>query len=161
MLSYEIVSTLFFFVLGIWVAVSSWAMGFGKWEDPGTGFMGVLSGAVLSLLSLVWLGYSWAKRPASGSPPVKFFPETQSPLRILKALIPLCCFPLFLEPLGFLICAFIFLSILFKEDFKSWFYSIRLSFIVSFLTFIIFQVWLQIQFPDGLIPIYRIKKWIF
>lgn len=160
MLRYEIVSTLFFFVLGICVALSAWKIGFGKWEDPGAGFMGVLSGAALSTLSLLWLVYSSFKRPANSSPPVRFFPERESPSRILKVLIPLCCFPMFLEPLGFLICTFFFLSVLFKEESRSWLYSIMLSLIVSLMTFIVFQVWLQIQFPEGIVPIYRIKKWI-
>jgi hypothetical protein len=161
MFPYEIVSTLFFFVLGIWVAVSSCAMGFGKWEDPGPGFMGVLSGTVLSLLSLLWLGISWARRHHGSPSNVKFFPEKQSPISIAKTFLPLCCFALFLEYLGFLICSFFFLAFLFKENSRSWWYSLRISFIVSILTFFIFQVWLQIQFSEGLIPIYRIKKWIF
>lgn len=161
MLLYDIVSTLFFFALGISVAVSSWATGFGKWEDPGPGFMGVLSGTALSFFSLLWLGYSWAKGPERRSAPIAFFPEKQSPARIFRVLIPLCCFPLFLESLGFLICTFIFLSILFKEDSRSWSHSTLSSFAVSLGTFVIFQVWLQVQFPEGLISIYRIKKWIF
>jgi hypothetical protein len=161
MLSYEIVSTLFFFVLGVTVAVASWATGFGKWEDPGPGFMGVLSGTALSFLSVLWLGYSLAKKPASGSPPIKFFPEAQSPTRIIRALIPLCGFAIFLESLGFLICTFLFLSILFKEDAKSWSRTLLLSLAVSLATYIVFEVWLHIQFPEGLLPLYRIKKWIF
>jgi hypothetical protein len=161
MLSYEIVSTLFFFVLGAVVAAASWATGFGKWEDPGPGFMGVLSGTALSFLSFLWLGYSWAKRPANEATPIKFFPEAQSPARIIRALIPLCGFALFLESLGFLICTFLFLSILFKEESKSLPRTLLFSLAVSLVTYVVFEVWLQIQFPEGLLPLYRIKKWIF
>jgi hypothetical protein len=161
MLSYEIVSTLFFFALGAGVAVSSWGIGFGKWEDPGPGFMGVLSGAALSLLSLLWLGRSLTQKQNGRLAPARFFPEARSPIRILRVLLPLCAFPLLLEPLGFVICAFLFLSVLFKEDSRSWSYAVALSLAVSLSAFVVFQVWLQIQFPEGLIPVYRIKKWIF
>jgi hypothetical protein len=161
MLSYEIVSTLFFLVAGVVITVSSWAIGFGKWEDPGPGFMGTLAGAALSVFSLVWLVYSWAKRHAGGSSPIKFFPEPQSPAKIIKVLVPLCGFALLLESLGFLVCTFLFLAFMFREDSKSWSRTLLFSLAVSVATYLVFEVWLQIQFPEGLLPIYRIKKWIF
>lgn len=161
MLSYDIVSTLFFLAIGVITTISSWTIGFGKWEDPGPGFMGALSGAALSLFSLIWLVDSWAKRHAGGSSSIKFFPEAQSPARIIKVLVPLCGFALLLEPLGFLICTFLFLAFLLKDDSKSWSRTLLFSLVVSVATYLVFEVWLQVQFPEGLLPIYRIKKWIF
>jgi hypothetical protein len=161
MFSYEIVSTLFFLAVGVAITISSWAIGFGKWEDPGPGFMGTLSGAGLTLLSIIWLAYSKAKRPQGSSQPIRFFPESQSPVKIIKVLLPLCGFALFLKSLGFLICSFLFLTFLFKDNSRSWSRTLLYSLAASITTHLVFEVWLQVQFPEGLLPTYRIKQWIF
>jgi hypothetical protein len=157
---YDSISTVVLLVLGLWVTASAWSLGFGRWEEPGTGFMGVLSGVILSLLSLLWLGISLARRMHGASTHKGFFPEKDSLRNVIGVFLPLCCFTLAFERLGFLICSFCFLAYLFKEDSRGWWPAVRLSLIVSIMTFIIFQVWLQIQFPEGLFPLYRIKQWI-
>jgi Tripartite tricarboxylate transporter TctB family len=157
---YDIISTVVLLIFGLGVTVSAWSLGFGRWEEPGTGFMGVLSGVVLSLLSLVWLGISLTRRMHGASSYKGFFPEKDSLRNIIRVLLPLCFFTLIFEHLGYLISSFLFLTYLFKEDSKGWWPSVRLSLIASILTFLIFQVWLQIQFPEGFLPLYRIKQWI-
>ena len=162
MFSRETVGTLFFLAVGVVITLSSWGLGFGKWEDPGPGFMGTLSGAALALFSAVWLIYSWAKDPrTSTSPPTRFFSEAYSLRRIVKVLLSLCAFTLLLGHLGFLICTLLFMSFLFKEDARGWPRTLLYSFVTSIATFLIFELWLQVQFPEGLLPTYRIKQWIF
>lgn len=157
---YDILSTIALLIFGLWVTFSALSLGFGRWEEPGSGFMGTLSGVALSLLSLLYLGISLVKRHRFPPGRRDFFPENESLKRVISVFIPLCLFTLLFEHLGFLICSFFFLSYLFKEKSESWWPAVRLSFIVSILTFLVFQVWLQIQFPEGILPLYRIKQWI-
>ncbi|MBW2148747.1 MAG: tripartite tricarboxylate transporter TctB family protein [Deltaproteobacteria bacterium] len=158
---YDFVSTLAFCILGLLVIVGGIRLGFGHWNDPGQGFMAILSGITLSILSVLWLAITLVKKSTSGTTKT-FFPAPDSYKKMILTLLPVVLYALLLNKLGFLITTFLFLIFLFKViEPQRWSKAIGTAFIATVCSFCLFQLWLNVQFPDGLISIYWIKKWIY
>jgi putative tricarboxylic transport membrane protein len=73
-------------------------------------------------------------------------------LNPLLAVISLLVYIVLLEPLGFLLTTFLFLLLLFKlSEPKRWLAPLIFSVTAAILSYLLFSVWLQCQFPRGLI----------
>jgi putative tricarboxylic transport membrane protein len=69
----------------------------------------------------------------------------------LFTLLALFVYALLLEPLGFYITTFMFLFFLFKlTEPKRWLMPIVFSGISVILSYLIFSIWLKVQFPSGI-----------
>ena len=160
MRAYDIVSTLFWMTLGLYVTISGVRLGFGEWQDPGSGFIAVLSGCGLLLLSAIWLVMTIAKRWGL-TPTKKFFAESTSYKRVLLIILSLLVFAALLDWAGFMITTLVFLVFLFRSiDPQRWRIAIPLALGIAIICFIVFQLWLQVQLPEGPLSIYSITKWI-
>ncbi len=66
--------------------------------------------------------------------------------------LALIAYALIMEKAGYLLTTFVFILFLFKTiEPQKWSLSILGAIITVFLSYIIFNVWLQCQFPDGII----------
>ena len=161
MRTYEIISTLFFMALGVWVAIGGWRLQFGEWKNPGPGFIPVLSGILIFLLSALWLVMTLVKKWGMGERKI-FFSEPGSSLKVILSVLALVFYAILLDRVGFMISTFVLLIFLFRAiEPQSWKISIAMAFIVTFFCVFCFQVWLQVQFPEGLFSIYLLRKWIY
>jgi hypothetical protein len=71
-------------------------------------------------------------------------------------------FALLLEPLGFPLTTLAFMIFLLRViEPQPWGLALTLSVATMILCVIVFQVWLQVQFPEGPVSIYAIRKWAF
>jgi putative tricarboxylic transport membrane protein len=157
---YEISSALFFSVLGIAVIVGGLRLGFGQWQNPGQGFMAVLAGIALTFLSGVWTVLTVVKHEKIG--PKSFFVSRQSRRHVMLILLSLMLYALILNTFGFLTTTFLFLVFLFRViKPQTWMRTLITALIVSIVSFILFEMLLKVQFPQGFLNLYRIKYWIF
>ena len=157
---YEISSAFFFSVLGIVVIVGGLRLGFGQWQNPGQGFMAVLAGIALFLLSAGWMVLAIIKHEKIV--PKSFFVNRQSRRHVLLLLLSLMLYALILNTFGFVLTTFLFLVFLFRViKPQSWMRTLITALIVSIVSFILFEMLLKVQFPQGFLNLYRIKYWIF
>jgi putative tricarboxylic transport membrane protein len=144
------ISSLFWFVAGIGITLLSLKYEFGTFLSPGAGFITFFAGVLLSLLSIILFISSWKS------------PEPQKRLRALwegldwKKVIfvvgLLILYTLVLKYLGFLISTFLLLTFLFRvRGSYPWLRVILLSLLITTGAFLLFQVWLQVQLPKGVL----------
>ena len=145
--------------LGLYVMASGFDLGFGEWHEPGSGFIAVLSGGLLFSLSVLWFGMTLLKKWGREERK-KFFKEPDSFKKVLLTLLPLIGFTLILNRVGFMISSFLLLGFLLKAvEPQRWRITILLTLIVTILCVLVFQVWLKVQFPEGPVSLYSIRKW--
>jgi hypothetical protein len=137
--------------LGFALCFGSLRLGFGTIQSPGTGFTSFLGGGLLGVFGLVLTASSlWEKSPpAEKSKPIFSKGKLKQPL---LALLVLFSYPLLLKVFGFIFSTSIFLFCLFKAmDPRKWFSLIVISVCGSVASYLIFQVWLRVSFPKGIL----------
>ena len=158
---YDLASTLFLVGLAAYVTISGFRLGFGQWREPGAGFLAVLSGLTLGGLAAVWLGMTLAKRwgDAAARP---FFAEAGGFRKCGLTAAALCAFAFLLEPLGFPLATLAFMVFLLRAiEAQRWGLTLALSIATMVFCVIVFHIWLQVQFPEGPVSVYAIRKWVF
>jgi putative tricarboxylic transport membrane protein len=159
---YDLVSTLFLTVLAACVTVSGFRLGFGEWREPGPGFLAVLSGLTLGALAAVWFGMTFAKPRGPGETARQFIADAGGLRKVSLTAAALVAFTLLVEPLGFPLTTLVFMIFLLRViEPQRWALALMLSVVTVALCVVVFQVWLQVQFPEGPVSIYAIRKWIF
>lgn len=130
----------------IWQSLS---VPIGSFGTPGPGFLPLLVGIILALLScLLWID---ANLTRTSAPPVAFFPERGRWLSVLLTVGALAAYGLLIEFLGFIICTFLLLLFLFRFiGGQKWWLVFTETILVTFATHIIFKVALKVQLPGGL-----------
>ncbi len=157
MRKYDRMSALFWFIFGLYITREGYIMFLGTLKEPGPGFLLFWSGVILSGLSVytfvrahlakeeestkIWAGLKWYK-----------------PLLVLMIS---SVYALFFENLGFLLSTFSLMFLIFKFGGSlKWSKAIIASFLSTFCSWIIFDVWLGIQFSKGFLEdliIYTLK----
>lgn len=158
---YDLASTLFLMVLAGYVTASGFRLGFGVWREPGPGFLAVLTGVVLGLLAAVWFGMTLAMRwgTCKARP---FFAGPGAVRKLMLTVTGLCAFPLLLGPLGFPLTTLAFLIFFLRAiGARRWGFTLGVSILTTVFCVIVFQLWLQAQFPDGPVSVHELRKWAF
>ena len=157
---YDLISTILFSILGIYVIVSGFRIGFGDWHEPGPGFIAVLAGSLLLFLSVLWLVMTLLKKWGMEAGK-RFFKESGSWKRVLYILFALAGFTLLLNRAGFMIASPLFMVFLLRSvEPQRWRTTLLLSLVVTILSVIVFQICLQVQFPEGPLSVYTIMRWV-
>jgi hypothetical protein len=160
MRTYDLISSIAFMALGAYFILGGWGLGFGKWGQPGSGFVAVLAGCLLFGLSGLWLVMALAKHWGMEATK-RFFPESGSLRRVLSLTFVLIGFNLILEPAGFIISCFLLMVFLMRAiEPQGWRVTLLFAFLSTLLCVLIFQIWLKVEFPEGVINIYAIRRWI-
>jgi putative tricarboxylic transport membrane protein len=156
--TYDLISSIAFMALGVSCVFGGWRLGFGKWGQPGSGFIAVLAGCLLFGLSGIWFVMAVIERWGMEASR-RFFPESGSLRRVLTLTLALVGFTLILKPLGFLISCFLLLVVLMRGiEPQGWRVTLLFAFLSTVLCVLIFQIWLKVEFPEGLISIYAIQR---
>jgi putative tricarboxylic transport membrane protein len=143
-------SGLFWLLAGTGVALTSLQYGFGTFVSPGAGFITFFAGTLLCLLSLILLISTWRKQKAQSR-----LGDLWKGLEVWKAIYVLgllVLYALVLQTLGFLVSTFLLLTLLFRV--KAQYALTRvvlLSFLISVWAYLLFDVWLKVQLPKGIL----------
>jgi putative tricarboxylic transport membrane protein len=147
MKQYDIYCGLFLLATAIFVIGASLKMGLGDVGSPKPGFFPFLVGFLLFFLSLGIIILALKERHKDPT-----FKE-RSPLRVsvLLTLAVLIVYAISLEFLGYIVgSSFLFLYLFKVPAEKKWVFSIFMAIVVVSLSYYIFGVLLQAQFPKGI-----------
>jgi hypothetical protein len=143
-------SSLVWFLVGILIALWSLKYGFGSFAAPGVGFITFFAGAILGLLSMILFLSSFQERGIPNE--LRNLWAGRDVRRVVYVLILLVVYILILRAAGFLISTFILLFFLFRvKGTYGLFTNLTVSVLVTAGCYLLFQVWLQVQFPRGIL----------
>jgi hypothetical protein len=144
----EKITGIFLFGLGLAVFLKSLTYPLGTLRKPGGGLFPLIASVLLMGLSaLLTLQAFWGKEveKSSQSP---FFPEKDTPRRILLGFAGLLVYRYLLPVIGFAASTAVFIFFLSRFLGKySWVRSVVFAVITAVVSFYLFQVWLKIPMP--------------
>lgn len=148
MRSYNLISSLFWFLVGLGFTLGGLHYGFGSWKEPGPGLLPVVFGTLLGLLSVMLfiLSLKGIKR-SEGKP---FWEMKGSWRTVLSVLASLFLYMAFFKQLGFILLTFLFIFFLLRFiGKKGWVISISLALVISFFSYGLFSLLLGTPLPKG------------
>lgn len=148
MKAYDRGSSLFWLLLSLYICIDSLRSGIGTLRNPGMGFMPFIASGLLGILSLM-LFFQASFR----SEEAKFTSPFSGTLwkRVIVVLIALLIYAWLMPLVGYLIATFLLMSFLFWiVKGQKWGWVVVSSFLATLITYYVFSVWLNGQFPEGL-----------
>ena len=146
---YQLGSSIFLLLFGIFTCFEAQKLEIGRITRPGPGFFPFWSGLVLVISSLV-LAIKSSREKLESSPS---FGEMWKGLhwgKVLFCLAVVVLYAIFLECVGYIISTFLLMLLLFRAVEMGYLLAIPGSIITSFITYALFRLWLQVQLPVGL-----------
>jgi putative tricarboxylic transport membrane protein len=146
--TYNLVSSLFWFLVGLGFTLGGLHYGFGTWKEPGPGLLPSVFGILLSILSAVLFLTTMKSRRKTQA--IRFWEMEESWKPILFTLLALVGYMLLLKPIGFILTTFLFAFVLLKFiGQKRWFTSILIASIFSLTCYGLFSSLLGTPLPRG------------
>ena len=141
---HELKSGLFFFGLSWLVVWESFRVELGTLKEPGSGFLSLCAGLAFGALSVVLMLRGWKVREA----------RKPHSWRVILALASLFVYSLVLDWLGFVAASFLLVEILFRiGQPRPWWFLLGISALVTFLSYLVFGVFLHVYFPKGFLGV--------
>lgn len=149
----ELIGALFLFVFGGIGCFEALKLEIGTISNPKTGFFPFLLAVGLLLISGVLIIKSLSMREEKSDDTPGFW-EGVPLKKILLVVGGMVLYGFLLEPLGYLIATTLLIAFLFKVARPQrwrWLSVFVWSAGISIITYVLFKVWLQVQFPVGLL----------
>lgn len=148
----DIISSLFWMVIGAGVCYGGYDLELGTLRDPGSGFMFFWVGIIMMGLSLSILIRAMREKAKAGEgKPI--WSEVQWK-KIVLVIIALFFYAYAFQTLGFIVCTTLLLIFLFKAiEPQRWSVAILGAVLSTLTAFLVFQLWLGSQLPKGLLNI--------
>lgn len=140
--------------IGLFICLLALKFEIGSFNSPGPGFLPLLTGTFVLIMGFVMtISRSLLKRKNIEKESVDSLLQIASFPRLLYTIILLLLYIIFIEPLGFILSTLLVMFCLFF-DFtrKNFIGSILFSLLTSFLSYLIFEIWLRCQLPKGIFP---------
>jgi putative tricarboxylic transport membrane protein len=148
------ISGVFWLCFAVLMIIQSYRLGLGTLHKPGPGFLFFWVNIILAIMSLVVLIRAWAGKKQEG-PQHAIFGRQNLP-KIIFVMVSLFLYALFMEAVGFLpITLLLFIYLLGIIEKKKWYYTLFVSIVVTVISYLIFETWLQSQLPKGLLGFLR------
>ena len=147
MRGYDLVSSLFFSLGGLLIAVGSLSMPIGRLGEPGPGFMPLFIGILMGILSIALFIRSYR---AGFSEKKAFWLDRKQWPKVFTTILALMIYALALRGLGFALVTLLLLAFLFKVIGElNWKISIVGPLLTTSFFYLVFKVWLEVQLPAG------------
>lgn len=144
---YDLMSSLFWLLCSVLIIVGSLRLSVGTMRNPGPGFMPLLIGVLLSVISILLFIQS---QKQSGLQKHALWAGTTGWQKVVATGFALLIYAVALPHLGFLFVTFFLMVFLFKAAGEmSWRASLGGAILTTFLFHIVFKVWLKVQLPLG------------
>lgn len=143
----------FWLAVGIYVAISAYHFGLGRFRQPGPGFIFFLAALLLIILSIIDLGMTFIGKSKldKDKKNESIWQDTQYK-KVLSVLAGLSIYTYVFYFLGFLLSTFLLMIFLFKAvEPTKWWKSILGSLITILTSYIVFKLWLKVPFPAGIL----------
>jgi hypothetical protein len=143
----ERISSLVLVLLSVFILAESRRYSLGTIDYPGPGFLPGLLGIAIGLMSLILFISSRGRRP----PRKTSWPDRQGFIRVGAIFIGILLFTLLLEVSGYLLNTFLLFVMLLRPVGKqSWPLTMLISVAAVLVSFLLFDVWLNVPLPRGI-----------
>jgi hypothetical protein len=150
MKKYDIISTIFWFGLSIFVMAVSYKYGLGSFRTPGPGLMPFFVSLLLFIICCYLLLSLLLEKHRENEIVKEDHSQTHF-WRIGVVLVALYTYALLLETIGYLVATFVLLIILFRmAGYKRWSGLLVSSTVIILITFFVFT-YLGLRFPMGIL----------
>jgi putative tricarboxylic transport membrane protein len=148
------ISGIFWLCFAVLMVILSYRLGLGTLHKPGPGFLFFWVNIVLGIMSLIVLIRAWVGKKEEGPQPAFFGGQNVS--KIVFVMISLFLYALLMETVGFIpVTLLLFIFLLGIIEKKRWYYTLFVSIVVTVISYLIFETWLQSQLPRGLLEFLR------
>lgn len=145
------VGSIFWLVIGFYTAAHAYQLGLGHSYHPGPGFIFFWAASFLIFFAVIDLAGTFPGKQKVDKE------KKEVPIwsglrwrRVLLVLVGLSAYTYFLSLVGFWVSTFLLMIFLFKGvEPTKWWIAIVDSIITIFLSYVIFKVWLLVEFPTG------------
>jgi putative tricarboxylic transport membrane protein len=145
---YNLVSSLFWLLVGLGFTLGGFHYGFGAWKEPGPGLLPSVFGILLSTLSIILFLTTMKSEPETKA--IRFWEGDGSWKPIFFTLLSLVGYMVLLKPIGFILVTFLFTFVLLRFiGQKRWVTSILLALIFSLTCYGLFSRLLGTPLPKG------------
>lgn len=143
----EKITLIFWLFLSLFICIESLRLGLGSLRAPGPGFLTFgVSLFIILFVCLLFLKKTGRKFAGNVAPLFK----GKKIREVVYAFIALVGYALLLNRLGFFFCTLLFTGFCLKIIIpQSWRVVLGTSIIVALFSYLIFDVWLNLQFPKG------------
>jgi putative tricarboxylic transport membrane protein len=143
----DLISSLFFLACGLLITAGSLMMPIGRLGEPGPGFLPLFVGIFLALLSAALFIRSLRLKMNDQK---AFGLGRKERFKVITTSLSLLLYCVALKPLGFVLVTFLLLLFLFKVTGGfNWKMSIAGPVLITLFFYLLFAVWLEVQFPMG------------
>lgn len=143
-------------IFGVTIFIGSMSYPFGEIDNPGAGFAPRLASLILIVISvfIIIIAYRRSFTRKGNTANRTFFSTRDGPKRIILACTFLLAYRLLFPILGFIPTNFLFFLLVTRSlgDFR-WRISFIFSFLSTVMAYLLFQVFLKIQMPAGILKI--------
>lgn len=143
------ISGLLLSILSLWICIESFRISIGSLGNPGPGFIGLLSGLVMGIFSVILTIFPnrFIKDSSEGEKTI----FTGKIWKVVYTLTALCAYGFFMEILGFLISTFLLMIFLLMGiERQKWWFALIVSALTVIGCYILFILCLHISLPKGL-----------
>ncbi len=144
---YDLISGLFWLLCSALIIIGSLHLPVGTVANPGPGFVPLLVGILLSIISLAILIFSFLRGSLEGK---VFWPDKKQWPKVVITLLMMLIYAIAFPYLGFFFSTLLLMFFLFKSiGSMSWKASLAGAILTSSCFYLVFKVWLKVQFPGG------------
>jgi len=148
----DIISSLFWMIIGIGVCYGGYNLDLGTLNDPGSGFMFFWVGIIMIGLSLIILLKAIKKISVAGE--LKLLWTEIRWKKVVSILVALMLYAYIFVPLGFILSTILLLIFLFKAvEPQRWSWAILAAIISTLAAYGLFHLWLKSPLPKGFLGI--------
>jgi len=148
------ISGCFWLVFGLIVSLASHQLGLGSLRRPGPGFLFFWAGIFLGVLSLITLIRAEDDDREGGA--VEAIWRGKNIPKVVLVTVSLFLYAVFMEKLGFVpVTVLLFLFLLGWVEKRRWLFTISATLIVTMAAYLIFEILLQSQLPEGILGFLR------
>jgi putative tricarboxylic transport membrane protein len=145
---YNNISSLFWLLVGLGFAWGGIRYGFGSWREPGAGFLPIVFGMLLAVLSIFLFMISLIRDPDNQKN--LFGLKGGSRTRIVLTFLSLVAYTALLKKVGFIVTTFLFVFFLMKGiSGKGWGLSLVVALAFSLFGYGLFSLLLGVLLPKG------------
>lgn len=150
----DVFSGVFWLIVSAYICINSTRLGLGRFHNPGPGFLFFWGGIVLGILSIIVLIMALvSKRKGIQEGEERIFGNINW-VKVIAVVLSLIAYGIILERLGFLVSTFLFIAFLLSSiEPKKWYIVIITAIVSSSLTYALFEIWLKVRLPKGILGI--------
>ncbi len=149
---HDLLSSTIFFCFGLSVVLYSPRFDLGTLSSPGAGFMPFLSGLIICGFASVIFFLAFFDKSGGIE---KIWSDVHFG-KLVFLILTVIGYALLMEPLGFIICSFFLILLLMRYiGLQTWIKSILGAVLSSILSYLLFDMWLEVQLPKGILGFLR------